>query len=118
MTGCLLLLLLTTKTWEPLLFYILPWLRAMDAGGLGPARQGRSSCARCVGECASPAQAEFWQIPTGRKSCRGGWTLIPFLGSENVPHIRAKTIKKKTEAQSLLCRRQKQLGCFSGFDHD
>lgn len=70
----------------------------MDAGGLGPARLGRSSCARSVGGCVSPEQGEFWQIPTGRKSCGGGWTLVPFLGSENVPHITVKTTKRKTEA--------------------
>lgn len=75
------------------IFYILPWLRA----GLGPGRLERFSCARCVGGCASPEQGEFWQIPTARKSCGGGWTLVPSLGSENVPPITVKTTKRKAE---------------------
>lgn len=118
MTCYSLLLLLTNKTWEQrYIFHVRPWLGAMAAGGLGPAGLGRSSCARSVGGRASPARGEFGEIPTGRKSCRGGWISGPFLGLENVPHTTRKTIKRKTKAWSLLCRRQDQFCPFSGSYH-
>jgi len=75
-----------------------PLAGAVVSGGLGPAGLGRSSHARSVGGLASPAWAEFGQIPTGRKSCTGGWISGPFLGLENVPHITMKNIKRKAKA--------------------